>query len=184
MKKQWFWISCMAAILSISTAFAQQKNKQYAKYISRVAAFKQDVGHKLDLVDETNEVIAKNGQGQVLRFKSNAGVLSVYHCDVAFQLFDFEGGHLKKISTFDVNGKPKGVSEFFNVATYEFTVLRKDSVAKRFAEITAGDITARTGDEEEKNVLLKVYDDRNRFIRQDYISTLDYWDYQKMIFRP
>jgi hypothetical protein len=182
--KQRFLVSCIAALFSFSTIFAQQKNKQYAKYIARVASFRQDASSKFDIIDETNEVVVKNSQGQTLRFKIISGNLSVYHCDVSFQLFDFENGHLKKISTFDVNGKAKGVSEFFNVAVYEFTVLKKDSVAKRFAAIAAGDVTAKANDEDEKNVLLKVYDERNRFIRQDYISTLDYWDYQKMMFRP
>lgn len=181
-----FWLLAFIFILSCKISTAQYVIKNELAIASRVKCF--DTG-KIIKVERTNnnntsEVTLYNSRNQVLRFKIFQHKAIVYHCDIAFQLFDFKSAMLQRTSLYNRNGQPVGEIEFDNSSITEYFIKKPDLLKKRLAVIEKEDGNIDTNDAAEKIILAKIYTATHKLIRKEYISSSFYWQELCMLSRP
>ncbi|HRJ85592.1 MAG TPA: hypothetical protein PK753_07960 [Ignavibacteria bacterium] len=131
------------------------------------------------------EINIKNSAGCVLKFRVNdKDELRTYHCGIAFIYFEFKNGWLKKYNTHDKNGELKGDDEFGDLATVEYEIKKMNLLHAKFEVLDEADGNIQMNDAKDEIVYTRVYDSKNKIIRENYISTKEYWNASNVLYRP
>lgn len=167
-----------------------QSDAKYHGYTNRVSPFSKP--NKVlynNINSEGNGAIEyTNAKKQILRFRVANHKLQVLHGGAAFQLFTYENDDLKKLETFDSNGKLAGERESQNEAIIVFTIEKKAEYLKKkkLIDDAEGNIDMKD-DSAEKIISIKLLDANNLPIAQllpDYISSKTYYNYCHRMYWP
>ena len=167
-------------LLSAASVFAGDK---YIDYALRVAEF--DTAGYIVTAYGDGEVNFKNSGGDILRFRVNdKGGLMKYHAGIAFIYFDFEDGWIKKYKTYDKLGILKGDEESGDLAVVEYRIEKMNLLHAKFEVLDAADGNIEMKDAQEEIVYMKAYDSKYGLIKENYISTKEYWNANNVMYRP
>ncbi|WP_118976406.1 hypothetical protein [Taibaiella koreensis] len=157
-----------------------------ATALSSVARIQQwDTAGLKVLPAGNGETELENGHGQVLRFRTDSsGKVVPYHCGIAYQLFNYEKGYLKSVSTFGLGGGLLGEPESEGEATMELSVKKETLLKTQFARLDAQDGNLEFKDEAQQIVLARLYDEEHKLLKEMYISSAYYWQLQHRLYRP
>ncbi len=131
------------------------------------------------------EIDIKNDLGAVLRFKVDiGGNLNVYYLDLAFILYEFRSGWIRKITTFGPDGKMGGPIDFNDRAKIIFIIKKPVELRSKLKIIDEAEGNIAMNDTDEELVLQRNFNSKNELIKEYYISSDDYWDMHHLQFRP
>ncbi len=158
-------------------------NSTYLGYAMKVKGF-DTTGSAITTADD-GEVTIKNSAGNIIRFRvGQKDELRAYHCGIVFILYEFSDGWIKSYKTYDVNGALKGDDEFQNLAIVEYEIRKPDLLHAKFEVLNEADGNIEMNDKSEEIVYAKVYDSANKLIRENYISSKEYWNANNVMYRP
>ncbi len=83
-----------------------------------------------------------------------------------------------------MNGALKGDDEFQNLAIVEYEIRKPDLLHAKFEVLNEADGNIEMNDKSEEIVYAKVYDSANKLIRENYISSKEYWNANNVMYRP
>lgn len=132
-----------------------------------------------------HEINIKNSAGCILKFRvSDKDELRTYHCGIVFIYFEFKDGWLKKYNTLDKNGELKGDEEFEDLAIVEYEIKKMNLLHTKFEVLNEADGNIPMNDAKDEIVYTKVYDSKNKLIKENYISSKEYWNASNVLYRP
>ncbi|HMQ78571.1 MAG TPA: hypothetical protein PKE39_01345 [Ignavibacteria bacterium] len=132
-----------------------------------------------------HEINIKNSAGCILKFRVNdKDELLTYHCGIAFIYFEFANGWLNRYKTLDINGVLKGDDEFEDLAIVEYEIKKMNLLHAKFEVLNEADGNIPMNDAKDEIVYTKVYDSKNKLIRENYISSKEYWNASNVLYKP
>ncbi|SMP16641.1 hypothetical protein SAMN06265346_10558 [Flavobacterium hercynium] len=173
-----------------STATMAQNDSRHQHFTEKIVSFSKPVQLVYSFVDNDGNgaVEFTNSRKQVLRFRLKNHKITILHGTIAYQLFYYQDGYLRRIETFDSNGNRAGERESHNEAAIEF-VMEKPAVyekKKKLIDDAEGNINMRD-DKNEKIIRAKFFDEKNLpigLLESTYISSKEYWDYCMRMYWP
>lgn len=174
------------ALLMLFTAYGNLKagdNGKYMGYALKVNEF-DTAGSRITVLSD-GEVNIINSGGSILRFRVNKDdELRTYHCGIVFIHYIFNNGWINKYKTFDINGSLKGDDEFEDLAIVEYEIRKMNLLHAKFEVLNEADGNIEMKDAKDEIVYMKAYDSKNRLIKENYISTKEYWMANNVLYRP
>lgn len=186
MKKIKFFITVMGAGLIFFAASVNQKtgdNGKYIDYALRVKDF-DTAGYSIS-GGPGGEVNIKNSAGNILKFHvNNKDELKIYNSGIVYFYFEFSRGWLGRYKTLNKNGELKGDDEFEDLAIVEYEIRKMNLLHAKFEVLNEADGNIKMNDAKDEIVYMKVYDSKNKLIKENYISTKEYWNANNVLYRP
>lgn len=181
MKKRLSLIALLA--IGVFTATGQYPLEKVRKHAEKVQQW--DTSGLKVLPSSNGEIELGNAVGDVLRFRADSiGSPVPYHCGIAYQLFEYEQGRLKRLSTFGMDGAVLGEAEFDGIAITELEIKKKTLLEKQFARLEAADGNIELNDEDQQIVLARMFDHKHQLLKEEFLSTRYYWGLQNRLYRP
>ncbi len=175
-----FLLMLMAAISN--EAFSGD-NGVYLKYALTVKEF-DTTGSVISKASD-GEINIKNSAGNILKFHVNdKDELRAFHCGIVYLYFEFTNGWLNRYRTLDKNGELKGDDEFEDLAIVEYEIKKMNLLHAKFEVLDEVDGNVQMNDAKDEIVYMKAYDSRNKLIKENYISSKEYWNANNVLYRP
>lgn len=166
-----------------TTLLYADNNGIYMEYASRIGEFDTAGSSVTKLSD--GEVNIKNNSGSILRFRVNEkDELRNYHAGIAFIYFIFKDGWINKYKTYNSAGSLKGDEEFQDLAIVEYSIKKMNLLHAKFEVLDQADGNIEMNDAKEEIVYMKAYDSQYKLIKENYISTKEYWNANNVMYRP
>lgn len=158
-------------------------NCKYIQYAIMVKEF--DTTGSVITKASDGEINIKNSAGNFLKFHVNdKDELRAYHCGIVYLYFEFKDGWLGRYKTLDINGLLKGDDEFEDLAIVEYEIKKMNLLHAKFEVLNEVDGNFEMNDAKDEIVYIKVYDSKNKLIRENYISSKEYWNANNVLYRP
>lgn len=178
--------SFILVLILISTGFnnlISGDNGTYIQYALKVKDF--DTTGFFISKGSDHEINIKNSAGCILKFRVNdKDELLTYHCGIAFIYFEFANGWLNRYKTLDINGVLKGDDEFEDLAIVEYEIKKMNLLHTKFEVLNEADGNIPMNDAKDEIVYMKAYDSKNKLIKENYISSKEYWNASNVLYRP
>ncbi len=176
-----FLFSLLFGLALYSTSFAQSNNN-YQAYTTRITQFSKPSRILQNNVDaQGNGAIEfTNPKNQILRFRLKNHKLQTGSCSIAFEIYYYENSYLKKVESFDSNGKLIGCHLKLNGEAVTEYIIEKPELylkKKKLIEDAEGNIEMKD-DSNEKIIRVRFFDSNYQPIAQQhpsYISSKTYW---------
>lgn len=172
------------------TLLLAQSDARYHGYTDRISQFSKPnrVLHNNINAEGNGSIEYTNAKKQILRFRVANHKLQVLHGGAAFQLFTYENNYLKKLETFESNGKLAGERESQNEAIVVFTIEKKAEYLKKkkLIDDAEGNIDMKD-DTAEKIISIKLFDANYRpimVLQPAYMSSKSYYNYSERMYWP
>jgi len=158
-------------------------NGKYMQYAQKVKDF--DTTGFFISKGSDHEINIKNSAGSILKFRVNdKDELLTYHCGIAFIYFEFTNGWLNRYKTLDKNGELKGDDEFEDLAIVEYEIKKMNLLHTKFEVLNEADGNIQMNDVKDEIVYTKAYNSKNKLIKENYISSKEYWNANNVLYRP
>lgn len=158
-------------------------NSIYIKYALKVNDFDTS-GYSISKAGD-GEINIKNSGGSILRFRVNEkDELLAYHCGIVFIYYEFSSGWINRYKTYDKNAELKGDDEFDDLAIIEYEIKKMNLLHVKFEVLDQADGNIEMNDAKDKIVFIKAYNSKNKLIKENYISSKEYWNANNVIYRP
>ncbi|MBO9585637.1 MAG: hypothetical protein J7574_15840 [Flavobacterium sp.] len=163
------------------TSFAQSSNN-YQAYTTRIAQFSKPSRILYNHVDAQGNgyIEFTNPKNQILRFRLKNHKIQTGSCNIAFEIYYYENSYLKKIESFDSNGKLIGCNlKLHGEAVIEYTIEKPELYLKKkkLIDDAEGNIDMKD-DSNEKIIRVRLFDSSYQPITRQhpsYISSKEYW---------
>jgi len=181
---KYLFVSLAFMFLSIVTnSVFSGDNSMYLQYTERVKEF-DTTGYAVAKGSD-GEINIKNAAGNILRFRVNdKDDLRAYHCGIVFIYYEFSGGWINRYKTLDKDGALKGDDEFEDLAIVEYEIKKMNLLHTKFEVLNEADGNVQINDAKEEIVNIKAYDSKNKLIKENYISSKEYWMANNVMYRP
>lgn len=131
------------------------------------------------------EINIKNSAGNILRFRVNEkDDLLAFHCGIVFIYYEFSGGWINRYKTLDKDGALKGDDEYEDLAIVEYEIKNMNLLHTKFEVLNEADGNIPINDANDEVVYTKAYDSKNKLIKENYISSKEYWMANNVMYRP
>ncbi len=158
-------------------------NGTYLQYALRVKDF-DTTGYSISKAGD-GEINIKNSGGSILRFRVNEkDELLAYHCGIVYIYYEFSSGWINRYKTYDKNAELKGDDEFDDLATVEYEIKKMNLLHAKFEVLDQADGNIEMNDVNDKIVYIKAYNSKNKLIKENYISSKEYWNANNVIYGP
>lgn len=158
-------------------------NDKYLKFAALVKDF-DTTGYSL-IRGADHEINIKNSAGNILKFRvSGKNELMSYHCGIVFIYFEFNDGWLQRYTTLDKDGVLKGDDEFGDLAAVEYEIRKMNLLHAKFEVLNEADGNIQMNDAKDEIVYMRAYDSKNKLIKENYISSKEYWNANNVLYGP
>jgi hypothetical protein len=167
----------------VTNSILSGDNGTYLKYALKVKDF--DTTGCVITKGSDGEINIKNSAGNILRFRVNdKDNLLAYHCGIVFIYYGFSGGWINRYKTLDKDGVLKGDDEFEDLAVVEYEIKKMNLLHTKFEVLNEADGNIPMNDAKDEIVYMKAYDSKNKLIKENYISSKEYWMANNVMYRP
>jgi hypothetical protein len=181
--KQSFFVLILIIITTGFNVVFSGDNGTYMQYALSVKDF--DTTGFFISKGSDHEINIKNSAGHILKFRVNdKDELLTYHCGIAFIYFEFTSGWLARYKTLDKNGVLKGDDEFEDLAIVEYEIKKMNLLHAKFEVLNEADGNIPMNDAKDEIVYTRAYNSKNKLIKENYISTKEYWNANNVLYRP
>ena len=158
-------------------------NNTYLQFALKVKDF--DTTGSVITKGSDGEINIKNSAGNILRFRLNKQEkMQGYHCGIAYIYFEFTNGWLARYKTLDKNGELRGDDEFEDLAIVEYEIKKMNLLHTKFEVLNEADGNIQMNDAKDEIVYMKAFDSKNKLIKENYISSKEYWNANNVMYRP
>lgn len=175
------FFSLFFGLFLYGASFAQSTGN-YQNYIKRIAQFAQPSRILQNHIDSEGNGYLEfiNSKNQILRFRLNNHKLRTGSCSIAFEIYYYQNSYLKKVESFNSDGKLIGcVLKIHGEAVTEYIIEKPELYLKKkkLIDEAEGNIDMKD-DSNEKIIRVRLFDSKYQPITQlrpSYISSKTYW---------